>query len=56
MGSHSCKLNAFSVLNNCFNEQQLNSLEDYMYTQASVILQFMNFEHNEIIIGTKVEA
>ena len=28
---------AFSVLNNCFNEQQLNSLEDYMYIQASVI-------------------
>ena len=31
---------AFSVLNNCFNEQQLNSLEDYMYIQASVMLQF----------------
>ena len=31
---------AFSILNNCFNEQQLNSLEDYMYIQASVMLQF----------------
>ena len=36
---------AFSVLNNCFNEQQLNSLEDYMYIQASVMLQF-----NEMIV------
>ena len=38
---------AFSVLNNCFNEQQLNSLEDYMYihVQASVMLQF-----NEMIV------
>ena len=26
----------FSILSNCFNEQQLNSLEDYMYIQASV--------------------
>ena len=33
------------VLNNCFNEQQLNSLEDYMYIQASVMLQF-----NEMIV------
>ena len=31
---------AFSILNICFNEQQLNSLEDYMYIQASVMLQF----------------
>ena len=48
----------FSILNNCFNEQQLNSLEDYMAEglieavrefnllwQASVLLQF-----NEMIV------
>ena len=52
------------VLNNCFNEQQLNSLEDYMYIQASVMLQFNEMivissellgfilKHNESIIGT----
>ena len=32
---------AFSVLSNCFNEQQLNSLEDYMYIQA--MLQLMKW-------------
>ena len=36
---------AFSILNSCFNEQQLNSLADYMYIQASVMLQF-----NEMIV------
>ena len=43
---------AFPILSNCFNEQQLNSLEDYMSIQASVMLQFKNFEHNKSIIGT----
>ena len=35
-----------SVLNNdCFNEQQLNSLEDYMYMYIQAMLQF-----NEMIV------
>ena len=41
----------FSVLNNdCFNEQQLNSLEDYMYIQASVVLQFKEKNNNYEIL------
>ena len=33
-----------SVLNNdCFNEQQLNSLEDYMYMYIQAMLQLMKW-------------
>ena len=43
---------AFSILNNCFNEQQLNSLEDYMYVQASVTLccLYVTINFNEMIV------